>query len=135
MQEKGDWSNLPERPATNLRSVPGFAQIVPVPFFLSKHTQQDNSMRLARNGEPAMLVAQVSTIELAVLLIVGVFLVVVFVILLQIFRLWFQAFMTGVRVSMYQIVGMTFRKVDPKVVVRTLIMPKHAGIDLSCNDV
>jgi hypothetical protein len=31
--EKGDWYNLPERPATNLRSVPGFAQIVPVPFF------------------------------------------------------------------------------------------------------
>ncbi len=33
-QEKGDRSNLPERPATNLRSVPGFAQIGPVPFFL-----------------------------------------------------------------------------------------------------
>ena len=31
--EKGDRSNLPERPATNLRSVPGFAQIGPVPFF------------------------------------------------------------------------------------------------------
>jgi len=30
---KGDRSNLPERPATNLRSVPGFAQIGPVPFF------------------------------------------------------------------------------------------------------
>ena len=29
---KGDWSNLPERPATNLRSVPGYAQIGPVPF-------------------------------------------------------------------------------------------------------
>ena len=31
---KGDRSNLPERPATNLRSVPGFAQIGPVPFSL-----------------------------------------------------------------------------------------------------
>jgi len=29
---KGDRSNLPERPATNLRSVPGCAQIGPVPF-------------------------------------------------------------------------------------------------------
>jgi len=32
-EEKGDRSNLPERPATNLRSVPGCAQIGPVPFF------------------------------------------------------------------------------------------------------
>ena len=31
-QGKGDRSNLPERPATNLRSVPGVAQIGPVPF-------------------------------------------------------------------------------------------------------
>ncbi len=32
LRGKGDRSNLPERPATNLRSVPGFAQIGPVPF-------------------------------------------------------------------------------------------------------
>jgi hypothetical protein len=31
--EKGDRPNLPERPATNPRPVPGFAQIGPVPFF------------------------------------------------------------------------------------------------------
>jgi len=32
-REKGDRTLLPERPATNLRSVPGFAQKGPVPFF------------------------------------------------------------------------------------------------------
>jgi len=31
--EKGDRHHLPERPATHLRSVPGFAQMVSVPFF------------------------------------------------------------------------------------------------------
>jgi hypothetical protein len=31
--EKGVGSHLPERPATNLRSVPGFAQMTPDPFF------------------------------------------------------------------------------------------------------
>ena len=31
-RRKGDKSNLPERPATNLRSMPGCAQIGPVPF-------------------------------------------------------------------------------------------------------
>ena len=29
---KADGANLPERPATNLRLVPGFARISPVPF-------------------------------------------------------------------------------------------------------
>ncbi len=32
-KEKGDSPHLPERPATNLRSVPGFAQMGTVPFF------------------------------------------------------------------------------------------------------
>ncbi len=33
MRAKGDRHHLPERPTTNLRSVPGFAQMVPVTFF------------------------------------------------------------------------------------------------------
>jgi hypothetical protein len=33
--EKGDSPHLPERPATNLRSVPGFAQMGTVPFFVA----------------------------------------------------------------------------------------------------
>ncbi len=37
-EEKGDSPHLPERPATNLRSVPGFAQMGTVPFFqLDQH--------------------------------------------------------------------------------------------------
>ena len=35
-REKGDRPNLPQRPATNLRSVPGCAQIGPVPFFAAE---------------------------------------------------------------------------------------------------
>jgi len=35
--EKGDSPHLPERPATNLRSVPGFAQMGTVPFFRPSH--------------------------------------------------------------------------------------------------
>ncbi len=33
MNKRGDGANSPERPATNLRSVPGFVQIGPVAFF------------------------------------------------------------------------------------------------------
>ena len=82
-----------------------------------------------------MLIAQAPIIKLAVLLFVVVLLIVVFAIISHIFILWFPAFMTGVRVGVSQIIGMTFRKVDPKVVVRTLIMTKQAGIELSCDEV
>ena len=82
-----------------------------------------------------MLVAQISTIELVVLLIVGVFLVVVFAAVLQPFQIWFTAFLTGVSVPLSQVIGMRFRKVDARTVVRTLIMTKQAGIELSCEEV
>ena len=82
-----------------------------------------------------MLIAQAPMIKLAVLVFVVVLLIVVFAIISHIFILWLPALMTGVRVGVSQIIGMTFRKVDPKVVVRTLIMTKQAGIELSCDEV
>ena len=53
---------MPERPATNLRSVPGFAQIGPVPFFLpqwrlagaaAKHGQDASAARANQNPMPS----------------------------------------------------------------------------------
>jgi uncharacterized protein YqfA (UPF0365 family) len=99
--------------------------------------------RLRSPGEEeTVLLAQVSVIELVillivglvVLLIVGVFLHVVFAAILQPFQIWFTAFLTGVPVKLSQIIGMRFRKVDPRTVVRTLIMTKQAGIELSCEE-
>jgi uncharacterized protein YqfA (UPF0365 family) len=49
--------------------------------------------------------------------------------------LWFQAKMTGLSLNLIDIVGMRFRRVNPRVVVQTLIMAKQAGIDLSCEEV
>jgi len=61
--EKGDWSNLPERPATNLRSVPGGAQIGPVPFSARGHRicqvvlgSDTRGLHMARRGEPGYVV-------------------------------------------------------------------------------
>ena len=82
-----------------------------------------------------MLLAQVFIGELVGLLFVGLVLLMVLVIILHTFGLWLQAFMAGVHLSLPQIVAMKFRKVDPRVVVRTLIMMKQAGIEVSCEEV
>jgi len=50
-------------------------------------------------------------------------------------KLWFQARMSGVHVSLVEIIGIKFRKVNPAVVVRSLIMAKLAGMDLPSADV
>lgn len=49
-------------------------------------------------------------------------------------RLWLQAYMSGTPVSMLEIVGMRFRRVDPRVVIKALIMATQAGVRLSCQE-
>lgn len=48
---------------------------------------------------------------------------------------WFQARLNGVPVNLPQIIGMRFRKVNPNLVVRTLVLAKQAGVELSCDEV
>jgi uncharacterized protein YqfA (UPF0365 family) len=50
-----------------------------------------------------------------------------FIVFASIFRIWLQAFMAGVHISLPQILGMKFRKVNPNIVVRTAIMVAQAG--------
>jgi nicotinate-nucleotide pyrophosphorylase (carboxylating) len=47
--EKGDSPHLPERPATNLRSVPGFAQMGTVPFFRTPAEAVANARRFVES--------------------------------------------------------------------------------------
>ena len=48
--------------------------------------------------------------------------------------LWITAFASNVRVSLFQLFGMRFRKVDPKRIVQPLIAASKAGLDLDVND-
>src|SRR4029434_6059098 len=59
---------------------------------------------------------------LLVLLIVGA-------IFANYFRLWIQSFLTGAGISIWDLIGMTFRKVNKDVIVKTKIMAVQAGID------
>ncbi len=48
--------------------------------------------------------------------------------------LWFTAFVSGVRISLIQLVLMRWRKVPPQTIVRSLITATKAGIDLKRDD-
>lgn len=56
------------------------------------------------------------------------------VVFAQIFSPWMQAFLSGVPVSVLELVGMRLRKTDAKAVVRFLIMARQAGVEISSRE-
>ena len=69
------------------------------------------------------------------LIVVGVILLVILFIIAQFFRLWLQAFMSNADVSLFDLIGMRLRKVDPAIIVLTRIQLVKAGIhEISVND-
>ena len=80
---------------------------------------------------PILAQAQQNPLWYAVWFIVPV---VVFVFLIIFFKfgfLWLQAFASGARVSMFSLIGMWLRKVNPSVIVNSRIMAMKAGLNLS----
>ncbi len=69
-----------------------------------------------------------SVITIAVFLVVGVVALVVLAIFARYFRLWIQSKTTGAGIGILDMLGMTFRKVSPAVIVRTKIMAVQAGL-------
>src|SRR5256885_16204422 len=45
------------------------------------------------------------------------------------FRLWIQSFLTGAGITIWDLIGMTFRKVNKDVIVKSKIMAVQAGLD------
>jgi uncharacterized protein YqfA (UPF0365 family) len=74
----------------------------------------------------AQNVGQVITI----VVILGVLIVAVlaFAVFARYFRLWIQSVTTGAGIGIFDLLGMTFRKVNPTVVVRSKIMAVQAGL-------
>ena len=70
--------------------------------------------------------------QVAIFLVVaGIFLAFVLIVLtvvVKFFASWLQAFTAGVPISVLQIVGMRLRKVDERLVIRSLIMATQAGV-------
>ena len=63
---------------------------------------------------------------LFVLLILGLVILVIFA---NYFGLWIQSVTTGAGIGIFDMLGMTFRKVSPTIIVRSKIMAVQAGLD------
>jgi len=60
-----------------------------------------------------------------VAIVLGLIILAVFA---RYFRLWIQSVTTGAGIGIFDLLGMTFRKVNPSVIVRSKIMAVQAGI-------
>jgi uncharacterized protein YqfA (UPF0365 family) len=72
-----------------------------------------------------------SLANLIIIVLVGVGVVVLlifFAIFARYFRLWIQSLTTGAQIGIFDLLGMTFRKVNPTVIVRSKIMAVQAGL-------
>src|SRR5262252_7100642 len=67
-------------------------------------------------------------IWIAGLLFLIVVVLVAFVVFARYFRLWIQSVTTGAGIGIFDLLGMTFRKVNPAVIVRSKIMAVQAGL-------
>ena len=69
--------------------------------------------------------------NILIYVLIGV--IVIFLIFLSVFlayfRWWIQSFLTGADVKFFDLIGMTFRKVKPSVIVPSKIMAVQAGLD------
>jgi uncharacterized protein YqfA (UPF0365 family) len=71
-------------------------------------------------------VSQIITIAVAFVALIVV--LVILVVFARYFRLWIQSVTTGAGIGIFDLLGMTFRKVNPTVIVRSKIMAVQAGL-------
>ncbi|MCL4199123.1 MAG: flotillin-like protein FloA [Phycisphaerales bacterium] len=69
-----------------------------------------------------------------ILAVVIIFALVALVIIAQFFNLWFQAFLSGASVSFIDLIGMKFRKVDPRIIVLNRIQAVKAGLNVTTKE-
>lgn len=68
--------------------------------------------------------------------VIGVTVVIVLIVIAVVanfFNLWLQALLSGARVSVFDIIGMRFRKVDARVIVYSRIRAVKAGLEIPTN--
>ncbi len=62
--------------------------------------------------------------------VLGILLLIAFIIMTTYGKLWFQAYMSGADVSLPSLIGMTFRQVNPRVIVTAKVMAAQAGLNI-----
>ena len=66
--------------------------------------------------------------QMIIIVAVVIALLIVAVVVLSYARLWIQCWLTQARIGIFDLIGMTFRKVDPRIIVRSKIMAVKAGL-------
>ncbi|RME41146.1 MAG: UPF0365 family protein [Planctomycetota bacterium] len=70
-----------------------------------------------------------------ILIVLAIVVIVMLFVIAQFFRLWLQAFMSNAGVSLFDLIGMRLRKVDPTIIVLSKIQLVKAAIhEVSVND-
>jgi uncharacterized protein YqfA (UPF0365 family) len=81
----------------------------------------------------AVLLAQLEDlgpiIAIGAAIFVLFFMLIVVAVFANYFRLWIQSFLTGAGITIWDLIGMTFRKVNKDVIVKSKIMAVQAGLD------
>jgi uncharacterized protein YqfA (UPF0365 family) len=67
-------------------------------------------------------------VSVIVALMALVFLLIIFAVFASYFSLWIQSFLTKAGITMFDLIGMTFRKVNARVIVKSKIMAVQAGL-------
>lgn len=70
-----------------------------------------------------------TTLLVLVGLVAAIVILIMFAVVAAYFRLWIQSFLTHAGISFMDLLGMSFRKVSPKVIVRCKIMAVQAGLE------
>lgn len=72
-----------------------------------------------------------SQLTLIVLIIVGIVVLIFFFAIIRTFRLWLQSILSGVNISLLQLIIMPWRKVSPSVIVDTMVTAHKAGVQVT----
>lgn len=70
---------------------------------------------------------------IVILVIVGFFALIFLIMAFNFINLWVQALLSGAKVSIFALIGMKLRKVDPRTIVLSRIRAVKAGLDISTN--
>ena len=80
------------------------------------------------NSTAMQVFSAINPVVIGLVLVLCVAGLVVFLIFAAYARLWIQCWLTQARIGIFDLLGMTFRKVNPRTIVRSKIMAVKAGI-------
>lgn len=76
----------------------------------------------------------ISPITIAIVVVLGIILLAGLVIMSQFIGLYVRAFSSGTRVSVFELIGMKLRQVNPTLIVSSRIQASRAGLQISQNE-